>query len=300
MLPWIIGGIVLLAVVTQKFVKKETPEERELRLAREKREKKEAAERRALEARAAAIEEARKEAERLSLRGSIFDVTTSSSVNGYHLTELGWVKYTCEERSEAEKRLLMLAAKKYPKANVLVKLTHGLNDEEFQAGEYANGQPRIKHRKVKYWEALACLAVPRNEVDQSPRKWSEKINIVDGSNVAFWENADKPSFKPVAEVIQILKFKGVQPLVVFDANVGYKVSGRHLSLNEIKEMIGVDFEVEVVASGTVADRRIVELAELHSAPIVTNDLYRDSIKARHIPKRRGFYIFDEAEILPAR
>lgn len=300
MLSWIVGGIVLLAVVTQKFAKKETPEEREQRLAREEREKMEVAKRRAAEVRAAAINEARKEAERLSLRGSIFEVTTSSSVNGYHLTELGWVKHIGEERSEAEKRLLILAAQKYPKANVIIKLTHGLNDEEYRAGEYANGKPRFKHRKVKYWEALACLAVPKNEVDQSPRKWSEKINIVDGSNVAHWESAVKPSFAPVSEVVEALECKGVKPIVVFDANIGYKVSGRHLSLEEVREMMGVSCDIEIVASGTVADRRIVELAELHSAPIVTNDLYRDSIKARHIPKRRGFYIFGDAEILPAR
>lgn len=300
MLPWIIGGIVLLSVVTQKFGKKETPEEKEQRFAREERERAEAARRRVAEARQAAINEARKEAERLSLRGSIFDVTTSSSVNGYHLTELGWLKYIGEERSDAENRLRMLAAEKYQKANILVKLTHGLNNKEYQAGEYADGRPRIGHRKVKYWEALACLAVPNNEVDKSPRKWSDMINIVDGSNVAYWESMVKPSFKPVAEVVKTLECQGVKPIVLFDANIGYKVSGRHLSLKEVKEMIGFSCDIEIVASGTIADRRIVELAELHSAPIVTNDLYRDSIKARHIPKRRGFYIFGDAEILPAR
>lgn len=300
MLPWIIGGIVLIAVVTKAFAKKETPEEKEKRLQREEREKAEAARRRAVEARQDNIDAAREEAERLSLRGSIFDVTTSSSVSGYHLKELGWVKYTCEERSEAEKRLLMLAAKKYPKANVLVKLTHGLNDEEYRAGEYADGRPRIKHRKVKYWEALACQAVPKSEADQSPRKWNEKINIIDGSNVAHWESIAKPGLKPVVEVIETLECKGIKPIVVFDANIGYKIAGKHLSLDEIKEMMGVDCEVEIVPAGTIADNRIVELAELHSAPIVSNDLYRDSIKARHIPKRRGFYIYGDAEILPAR
>lgn len=300
MLPWIIGGIVLASVVAHKFAKKETPEEKEQRLEREERERAETARKAAALERKAAIEKARAEAERLSLSGAFFEVTTGSSINGYHIVELGWVKYIGEERSDAEKRLRMLAAKKYEKANVLIKLTHGLNDEKYRAGEYANGQPRFKNRKVKYWEALACLAVPKSEIDKSPRKWSDNINIIDGSNVAHWDKNTSPSLKPVAEVVETLACKGVKPLVVFDANIGYTVSGKHLSLEEVREMMGGNCEVEIVPAGTVADRRIVELAELHSAPIVTNDLYRDSIKARHIPKRRGFYIFGDAEILPAR
>jgi hypothetical protein len=300
MLPWIVVGIFFVAVFAYKFAKKETPEEKDERLEREERERAETARKAAALERKAAIEKARAEAERLSLSGTFFEVTTGSSINGYHIVELGWVKYIGEERSDAEKRLRMLAAQKYEKANVLIKLTHGLNDEKYKDGNYADGRPRFKNRKVKYWEAMACLAVPKSEVDQSPRKWSDKLIIVDGSNVAHWDANAFPSLKPVSEVIETLTCKGIRPIVVFDANIGYKVFGKHLSLEEIKKMMGVECEAEIVPAGTVADRRIVELAELHSAPIVTNDLYRDSVKARHIPKRRGFYIFGDAEILPAR
>lgn len=274
----------------------ETEEEKAERLKKEAslREEAKEAEKRA------AIASARRAAERLSAKGYIFHVTPDSLVDGYHVSEIGWLKCNCEERGEAEMQLRLTASQKYPKANVILKLTQGLKDEEYRAGQYSDGRPRTRKRKVKYWEALACLAVPLTEVDQSPRKWSDKINIVDGSNLLYWASDASPSLKTVIKVAESLLSKGVKPIVVFDANIGYKLSGRHLSLEEVKEMVGVSCDIEIVASGTVADRRIVELAELHSAPIVTNDLYRDSIKARHIPKRCGFCLFDDAEILPAR
>jgi hypothetical protein len=58
----------------------------------------------------------------------------------------------------------------------------------------------------------------------------------------------------------------------------------------------------VVDSGVNADVVIIDMADRMGAEIVSNDLFRDSIAARSVRKRRGFYVseFGHAELMSAR
>jgi len=231
------------------------------------------------------IKEERAKAEDLRIRDAIFIITTASEINGYHVKkEWGWVKCKCNERSSAERLLRSIALEKYKSINALIKLS---NNET---------------RKIKTWEAMAVEAISNQSVDKSPIRWNSRVAVVDGSNVAYWGDKHNPSLKDVKAITHLLKKEGVDPILVFDANIGYTVENKYLDAGELEEHLGADVRVEIVQAGTVADRRIVELAEQHKAIIVSNDLFRDSLRARPIPKRRGFYLreYDHAELLKPR
>lgn len=216
--------------------------------------------------------------------------------------ELGWVKCECDQRSEAENTLREMAAMRYERANSLTKLSYSLRRERYQAGTGPKGNPYYRNRTVKIWEAMACEAIPKQHVDKSPVRWNKKIAVIDGSNVAHWGENGAASLDAVKAIISFLKRDGARSIVVFDANIGFKVSGRRMSDEEIRKYLGKDIDVEIVRFGTVADTKIIKLAEKLKAPIVSNDLFRDSIRARHISKRRGFYLkeYDYGELLPPR
>ena len=253
-----------------------------------------------------AIAEARHRSEILAEGAAIFAVTMDSTLPGYHLKELGWVNTETEDRSVAERELKLRAAREHSDpnqwGNALSKLSFSFVDREVQDGERSDGSPRLRMKKFKKWEAMACHAIPMAEVDTSTRRWNERTAVVDGSNVAFWGKDDSCDLGCVKLVIDLLQAESIRPLVVFDANIGFKAEGRHLSVSELCKILGKEVSIEIVSSGTVADRRIVELAETERCMIVSNDTFRDSIRARPIPKRRGFILpeYAYAELLPPR
>lgn len=248
------------------------------------------------------VDYAREEAIALVKRGAIFEVTTMSDIRGYHAKELGWVRCECRDRSEAERKLKNIAAEKFKTANSLTKLSHSFENETYQAGTGPNGKPYFQNQKVKFWEAMACESIPNRSVDNSPIQWNVRETVVDGSNVCFWGDEGGASLGAVKAITQLLKKEGSKVIVVFDANIGYKVAGEHIAVEQIRKYLGGNVDVEIVQAGTVADRRIIELAERRRAIIVSNDLFRDSVKARAIPKRRGFFLprYNYAELLAPR
>lgn len=254
---------------------------------------------RSLEAsRVDAIEDAREEVRRLTREGAIFEVTTASRIPGHHVRELGWVSFECDSRSTAEKWLRKLATEKYSAGNVLTKLTCHTKDERYRAGTGPKGNPYYKTDRVKVWEAAVGEAMPDRRVDKSPQRWDPKIAVLDGSNIAHWGNQGA-SLATVARIVSYLREEGTEPIVVFDANIGFKVSPEGLAQHHLREALGPPpVKIEIVPAGTVADRRIIEIAEELGATIVSNDLFRDSRRARFIPKRRGFYLpsYDHAEL----
>ncbi|HBT00918.1 MAG TPA: hypothetical protein DEB47_13885, partial [Citreicella sp.] len=75
---------------------------------------------------------------------------------------------------------------------------------------------------------------------------------------------------------QFLSAQGYAPGVVFDANVGYKLSDRYLDGFALAKLLGLRRDrVTVVARGTPADGVILAAARDHKARVVTNDRYRD-------------------------
>lgn len=291
--------IVLLSIVGLAFLVYESPEERQLRAKREEDAKK-------LVLKKLAIVSSKKEAERLKINGSIFTVITKESIPNYHLRPLGWVKYECDERSLAEKELVTLAVEKFEKANILSKLSYHLRDEKYQADTSKNGNPYFRNRKIKVWEAQASEAILLKEVDKPSIRWNVKLALVDGCNVIHWGigalpwSAKSPTIGPLQAVVDILLKENIRPIIVFDASIGRLLGLNQVSVDSLSDLLKRNVEIEIVPSGTVADHRLSELAYENAAVIVTNDLFRDSVRARHIPKRRGYYVDGTAELLPPR
>ena len=100
----------------------------------------------------------------------------------------------------------------------------------------------------------------------------EKHVVVDGSNVMHW--GGDPSAQVLNQVLVALGERGLTPLIVFDANVGYKLWGRHIHARDIARQIGVHPDtVEIVPSGTPADGWLLRFAAEQGMNVVSNDRF---------------------------
>lgn len=99
--------------------------------------------------------------------------------------------------------------------------------------------------------------------------------LIDGSNVIYWQN-NTPQLEPLRQVVQDLSRQGLKPGVVFDANVGYKLTGQYLGEGDLSRLLSLPRDqIFVVPKGTQADPYLLETARDLKAQIVTNDRYRD-------------------------
>ena len=99
--------------------------------------------------------------------------------------------------------------------------------------------------------------------------------IVDGSNVMYWKNGE-PRLDSVADVVVKLKALGFTPGVMFDANVGYLLTGDFQNDAAMSKMLKLPKDrVMVAPRGTTADELILQAARDLGARIVTNDRFRD-------------------------
>ncbi|WP_300073385.1 hypothetical protein [uncultured Ruegeria sp.] len=99
--------------------------------------------------------------------------------------------------------------------------------------------------------------------------------VIDGSNVLHW-NGGIPKLETVKEVASTLAKAGLTPGVVFDANAGYKISGRYLHDKALGSLLGLPKDrVMVVPKGMPADPMILQVARDYDAPIASNDRFRD-------------------------
>ncbi|WP_431300610.1 NYN domain-containing protein [Tabrizicola sp. BL-A-41-H6] len=122
---------------------------------------------------------------------------------------------------------------------------------------------------LRYLAKLAAPVAPR----QGRR--SENYIVVDGSNVMHWKN-ETPLIFTVQAVVNELKSRGFTPGVVFDANAGYKLSGRYMNERDFATLLTLpQDQVFVVPKGTPADPWILAAARDFGARIVTRDRYRD-------------------------
>lgn len=105
----------------------------------------------------------------------------------------------------------------------------------------------------------------------APRRWI----LVDGSNVLHWRD-NTPSIATVGEAVVQLSARGLDPVVVFDANVGYLIAGRYLRGAELARVLGLPrAQVRVTPKGIPADPILLGAARELGARIVTCDRYRD-------------------------
>jgi len=113
--------------------------------------------------------------------------------------------------------------------------------------------------------------------------------LVDGSNVMFW--GGDPSVRVLKTVVASLTAKGFAPYVIFDANVGYKLSDRYLDDAPMAKLIDVPVaRVLVVEKGVSADNRILEIARDHGLRVVTNDRFRDWKGTYPMIGKKGFFV----------
>jgi Zc3h12a-like Ribonuclease NYN domain len=99
--------------------------------------------------------------------------------------------------------------------------------------------------------------------------------LIDGSNVIHWLD-NTPQLAPLLQVVHDLSRRGLKPGVVFDANVGYKLTGKFMGERDLSRMLSLPRDqILVVPKGMQADPFLLETARDLKARIVTNDRYRD-------------------------
>jgi hypothetical protein len=113
--------------------------------------------------------------------------------------------------------------------------------------------------------------------------------IVDGSNVMHW--GGEPSIKVLTRVLKELQNRGLQPVVYFDANVGYKLFDKQIKPAALAAQLGLPIgQVVFAPSRTPADEILLERAISDGLRVVTNDRFLDW--KQRFPKvgEKGFLI----------
>ena len=110
--------------------------------------------------------------------------------------------------------------------------------------------------------------------------------LVDGSNVLHW--GGEPSSRVLRRVLQALVEKDYDPIVFFDANIGYLLGDRYFDETMMARITGIPEEqICVVSKGVVADESILMFATDHDLRVVTNDRYRDWRDRFPLAARKG-------------
>lgn len=101
--------------------------------------------------------------------------------------------------------------------------------------------------------------------------------VIDGSNVMHWQD-NKAQLAPVKQALRLLEDRGYRAGVIFDANVGYKLFGRHANDRHLGRALGIGAgRVMVVPKGVQADPYLLTYARDTGAIVVSNDRFRDRI-----------------------
>ncbi|WP_333817295.1 NYN domain-containing protein [Tabrizicola sp.] len=134
------------------------------------------------------------------------------------------------------------------------------------------GQPR-RSRRPKRGGHEPRRQRPSNTAH--PPSDSRQAILIDGSNVIYWLD-NTPQLAPLLQVVHDLSRRGLKPGVVFDANVGYKLTGEFMGERDLSRLLSLPMDqILVVPKGKQADPFLLETARDLKARIVTNDRYRD-------------------------
>ena len=107
------------------------------------------------------------------------------------------------------------------------------------------------------------------------RKAHQPWIVLDGSNVMH-SGPIGPSLDAVRFVIDRVRAQGLEPVIWFDANVGYKIGDRYLGPAALARRLGCAKDrVHVAPKGTPADPLLLEHAVKLNARVVSNDRFRD-------------------------
>lgn len=118
---------------------------------------------------------------------------------------------------------------------------------------------------------LSLLRRRQRTLLRGPLPWV----VVDGSNVMHWQGGG-PRLDTVREVVDLLAARGLAPLVFFDANAGYLLTGHYQQSAAFGRALALpEDQIVVVDRGSSADPRILSEARNLNARIVSNDLFRN-------------------------
>lgn len=114
--------------------------------------------------------------------------------------------------------------------------------------------------------------------------------MIDGSNAMHWKDGI-PQVETLLEILERLSDMGFTPGIVFDANVGYKLSGRYRDSRAMAWLLDLPADnVVVVDKGEPADTHILAAARFLDARILTNDRYAEWADAHPEVRAPGYLI----------
>ncbi len=146
----------------------------------------------------------------------------------------------------------------------------------------------VRQQPHSRWDAIGTEQRARPGAARRMRR--PRWVVVDGSNVMHWKDGT-PQIETLREVVERLTELGFAPGVVFDANAGYKISGRYQHDRALGKLLGLPEErILVVAKGTPADPKVLAAARDLGARIVSNDRFRDWAEAHPEVSEPGYLI----------
>src|SRR3954468_18716636 len=108
----------------------------------------------------------------------------------------------------------------------------------------------------------------------SEREQSSNVVLVDGSNVAHSIEGEAPHVANLVAIRDKLREEGLEPIIVADAALRHQIDDQA----RYEKMID-DGMVRQAPAGTDADYFILSFARELNASIVSNDRFRDRMKA---------------------
>jgi hypothetical protein len=125
-----------------------------------------------------------------------------------------------------------------------------------------------------YFGASCIIGWLASKLPIGKRRTGKPI-LIDGSNVLHWRDGT-PDITVLQQLLRSLQETGHRPAVVFDANVGYKISDRFMNDRSLAKLLGLPVKQVLVApKGTPADPLILNAARNMQAAIISNDRFRD-------------------------
>ena len=121
-------------------------------------------------------------------------------------------------------------------------------------------------------------AAPRRATDRHPDVAADRdpptMAIVDGSNVAFSTEGERPRLRNIVLVRDKLREEGLESILVVDAALRHRIDDPA----GLERMVDAG-EVRQAPAGTDADYFILSFARELDAAIVSNDRFKDRIAA---------------------
>lgn len=125
------------------------------------------------------------------------------------------------------------------------------------------------------------------------RDTSDKLAIIDGSNVAYSTEAGKPRLGNILLVCEKLGEEGYESIVVVDAALRHSIDRE----DDYEEMVE-NGKIRQAPAGTDADYFIVSFARELGASVVSNDRFRDHAEAYpELPNRLIRYMIVNEEVV---